>query len=283
VNALIIPRVAVSSGLLAASMFLVLLVAGAVGRQSVLLPSLEGVTSYQCATGSDVGDVFRVLTLTFDGASELAERLCAAPELASVFSQVRVTWRSRDYLQASHIVNEDYDYLWSRDHLLRGLVPDVERYYQPLLQTPGYNIFWLSRVGPVQLEPAFFADKRLGFLDDSHSQTFYVQPFLALKEAGVELRPDQQRLYPDVTLLRQALQDGLVDIIPGAALPVGLSEDQFNRTLMVSGMSSGAWYLRPRYFDGRLECALLDATRESVVFGDNRVVPAQGTACSTSL
>jgi hypothetical protein len=277
------PPVAVSSVLLAVSILFVLLVAGASGRQSVLLPSLEGVTSYQCATGSDVGDVFRVLTLTFDGASELAERLCAAPELASVFSQVRVTWRSRDYLQASHIVNEDYDYLWSRDHLLRGLVPDVERYYQPLLQTPGYNIFWLSRVGPVQLEPAFFADKRLGFLDDSHSQTFYVQPFLALKEAGVELRPDQQRLYPDVTLLRQALQDGLVDIIPGAALPVGLSEDQFHRTLMVSGMSSGAWYLRSRYFDGRLECALLDATRESVVFGDNRVVPAQGTACSASL
>lgn len=278
-----IPHAVASPGILAASILLALVVAGVSGRQVAVLPSLEGVTSYQCATGSHAGGVFRVLTLTFDGAGELAEQLCATPALARVFSRVLVTWRSRDHLQASHIVNEDYDYLWSREHLLRGLVPDVERYYRPLLETPGYNIFWLSRVGPVLLEPAFFTDKRLGLLEDSHSQTFYVQPFIALKEASIELHPEQKRFYPDVTLLRQALEEGLVDIIPAAALPVGPTGEHFSQTLMVSGMSSGAWYLRARYFDGRLECALLAATQESVIFGDNRATPAPDIACSTSL
>lgn len=280
---MIIPHAVASPGLFAASILLVLVIAGASGRQTVVLPPLEGVTSYQCATGGDGSGVFRVLTLTFDGASDLAEGLCASPGVASAFSRVLVTWRSRDHLQASHIVNEEYDYFWSREHLLLGLVPDVQRYYRPLLQTPGYSIYWLSRVGPVLLETAFFADKRVGLLEDSHSQTFYVQPFLALKQAGIELLPDQKRFFPDVTLLRRALDEGLVDVIPAAALPGGPAGERFSRTLMVPGMSSGEWYLRTRYFDGGLECALMAATREHVIFGDNRSTPARGIACSAPL
>lgn len=277
---MLIPRVVVAPGA-AVSILFILLIGSTSGSQSVVLPSLEGVTSYQCATGGEGAGVFRVLTLTFDGASELAEGLCASPGLANGFSVVEVTWRARDYLQASHIVNEEYDYFWSREHLVLGLVPDIERYYRPLLQTPGYNVHWVSRVGPVLLEPAFFADKRVGLLADSYSQTFYVQPFQALKQAGIELQSYQKRFFSDVASLRQALDEGQVEMIPAVSLPA--TADHFVRTLMISGMNSGEWYLRARHFDGRLECSLLAAMREQMMFGDNRSTPARNIECSTPL
>lgn len=250
------------------------------GKQIVLLPPLEGLSGYRCSTGSDVEGVFNVLTLTFDGARELAETLCSNPGVAAEFSEVALVWRPRDHLQANHIVNEQYDYLWSREHLLRGLVPDIERYYRPLLKTPGYSIYWHSRVGPVMLSPEFFAGKRVGLLNDSHSQTFYVQPFLALKQAGIQLEEAQQRFYPDLTSLQRALESGLVDIVPMAAPVAPPSEAPFSRTLMVSGMSSGEWYLRTRLYNGRLECALAAATQQERIFGDNKPVVAADLRCS---
>src|SRR5690606_41138471 len=104
---------------------------------------------------------------------------------------------------------------WNRRHLVIGMVPDFDNYYRPLLDTPTYALYWIAIGWQPRISAAALAGKTLGFLQDPHSQTFFLQPFKALKEAGITLDESQKRFYPAMAALHPAPTDGALDQATG--------------------------------------------------------------------
>lgn len=229
------------------------------GQTNVAAP-LGDYNTYQCETGTAGNASFRVLTLSSEGAIAMADRLCQLPAMRGQFNAVTITWQHRGFLTAQHIVDEEYDYFWNRQHLVAGMVPDFHNYYRPLFSTPVYSLYLISRHEQPQLTPAHMAGKTLGLLRDPQSQTFFLQPFKALKEAGISLQESQKRFYPDIASLYAAFRDGKVDMVTGTRqIFRDQGVDTYHSLLLADNVSSGAWFLRRRWFGSGLDCALIQA------------------------
>ena len=231
--------------------------------------ALSDYNRYQCTTGSGTGEVFDILTLAPQGAFQLADRLCASPRFGRRFGQVAVTWHARRFLNAAHIVNEEYDYFWNREHVVSGLVPTIADYYRPVVKTPDYFLYWFSRRESPTLTQAFFDGKKVGFVDDTRSQTFFLQPFKALKEAGIELREGQKVFFPDHQSLSEAFRSGEIDVMTGLQRPDRSVLDGINYfTLRFRDrVPSGYWYLRQPLLSPDILCPLIMADNTSRVMG----------------
>lgn len=261
---------------------LVAALAAAIGlwlaMQSRVEVSLGDYSRYQCLTGRASGPEFRVLTLTSVDAMAMADRLCASPAFSSRFSAISISWRPRQFLSAQHIVDESFDFFWNRQHLVEGMVPEANNYYRPLLHTPSYALYWISHDQDLRLQGTYFADKTVGLLQDTRSQTFFLQPFKALKSAGIELRDEQKRFYPDMEALFQGFASGEVDVITGIPrLMDRYGVNSYHSLLLAEQVPSGSWFVRNRWFD-ELGCELARLTGPDPLFSQPPEL-AVGLAC----
>lgn len=241
---------------------------------------LGDYSRYQCATPEGSGPLFRVLTLSSMQAMEMADRLCQTPAISKQFSAVEISWRPRSFLTARMIVDEEYDYFWNREHLVLGMVPDFHSYYSALLETPVYPLYWLSLHSQPQLTQEYFGNKTLGFLLDAHSQTFFLQPFKILKEAGITLRDSQKRYYPDMNALHDAFISGEVDLMTATrGIAQGLGIADHYSLLLAANVPSGRWFLRQRWFGTGIECALYELNEPDPFLAGLPTLVAEGLDC----
>jgi hypothetical protein len=252
----------------------------ALSRHSFAALALDDYNSYRCATGAADGPVFRVLTLTTAIAPQLADRLCRAPHISRRFSAVEVWWQPRSHLTAKLMVDEQFDLFWNRDHVVYGLLPTARDFYMPLLESAALPLYWVSRTSRPRLDSGYFKDKRVGFLRDTSSQSFFLQPSTALKEAGIELAPAQKRFYDDIIALHEALIAGEVDVISSApAMLAQLGVEQYHSELLNAAVPSGSWFLRNRWLATGVECDLLALPRDPF-YMHRAVEPAVEAACA---
>ena len=184
-----------------------------VSRQQLAPAMASDYSNYQCTTGSNRPETFRILTLTVMDSVELANRLCAAPDMQAHYGQVEIVWHTRGFITARDIVEQHYDLFLNRPYLVAGLVPDYERYYRPIITSAPYSVYWLSRTSKPELTPAYFADKRVGLLDDFYSQSFFLLPSGSLRSANIQLNDAQKVLFHDLNSLYSAFETGDVDLI----------------------------------------------------------------------
>lgn len=251
---------------------------------SIMLASYSGISfeaddysSYRCTTGNPDGEPFQVLTLSSHKAVAIADHMCRSPAFARTVSSVTIMWRLRGFLSAKHIVDETFDFFWNRRHLVEGMVPNHVDFYLPVLDTPTYPLYWLSRTPNMRLTPEYLADKAIGFLQNNYSQTFFLQPFKSLKEAGITLTDDQKRFYPDMTALFQAYTSGEVDIIPNPGPGMIMEIDgQSSVLLMEPRVPSGSWFLRRHWLGSGIECDLVEIYHHDPLF-DQQSTPVPGS------
>lgn len=184
-----------------------------VSRQQLAPAMASDYSNYQCTTGSNRPETFRILTLTVMDSVELANRLCAAPAMQTHYGQVEIVWHTRGFITARDIVEQDYDLFLNRPYLVAGLVPDYERYYRPIITSAPYSVYWLSRTSKPELTPTYFANKRVGLLDDFYSQSFFLLPSGSLRSANIHLNDAQKVLFHDLNSLYSAFEAGEVDLI----------------------------------------------------------------------
>jgi hypothetical protein len=232
-------------------------------------PTFGDYNSYACGDRNLAGRYFEILTLTPIGVEPLADHLCARLDRWPGMNGVRISWHPRVFLTSQAIVAETYDLFFNREHLVRGMVPKLDDYYVPLLETPNYELHWVTLGEPPQPTAAYFADKVVGLLDDPGSQTFFLQPSAWLRESNIDLAEDQKRFYPDIPALFDAFARREVDLISSSLTFI---EDQdlgpVRGLLITDELDAGTWFLNRRWKDLDANCELVAALRQYTPFAE---------------
>ncbi len=238
----------------------------ALSRQQLAPAVTSDYSNYQCTTGTHHTDkAFRILTLTVMDSVALANRLCAAPEVQADYARVEIIWHTRGFISARDIVEQHYDLFLNRPYLVAGLVPDYERYYRPLLTSAPYSVYWLARTSKPELTQAYFADKRVGLLDDFYSQSFFLLPSGSLRAANIQLHDDQKILFHDLSSLYSAFEAGAIDVITSPDL--GAFSDKIDPLYNLEIAEQAppiSWFIRREAGSSKLHCAVQKILSNSI-------------------
>lgn len=267
--------------ILAAMAALPLLATWTLSKNSFKAINLQDYVSYRCeAANTDSDAAFRVLTLTSTYAIALAEALCQSALLSEQYASVEISWHPRGYLKAQDILEGNYQLIWNRRHVVEGLLPEVYQYYQPILDSPRYTLFWLSRKTPVAMNDTYFAGKRVGLSLDQHSQTYFLQPMNALRSANIDLDNTQIQYFSSIAALYDAFEQGQVDIISSARNPV-LLPDQGGVvfTPLAEDVPSGSWFLRADLLGDPAVCDIIRALNVFQPVFDQAPIPLVEGGC----
>lgn len=233
-------------------------------RPELIAPKLTDYDRYTCVINIPANNPLRILTLSSHNAQNLADTLCKSKGVKDKYDSIEITWRRRDFLQAKHIFDQQYDLIFNRLHVITGVAPEYALFYSVLTNGPDYSLYWLSNKSPVALSQEYFSGKYLGLLSDPLSQSYYLQPMNRLKAAGVNLSDEQIRLYPDLRSLYLAFRTGAVDVIPSAAeLNLDFDTKPDFRTLIGEHLESGLWLVSNKV-PAELYCLLIDSVNHSL-------------------
>lgn len=248
-------------GLFASSFFLLLgLWAWLVSPQ--LSPMALGpYNNYQCQiVQAHSSATLRVMTPISYLASNLADALCQQSALSEAYGKVEISWPARESLHAEQLVNGHYDLLWNRAEVLEGLVHDYDQLYSEIVKLPRYSVYFVSRAGTPQLTKEYFAQHRLGLLQDQQSYSGYQLAMVAITQAGIQLKPENLRFYPDRAAQMSALVNGDVDVISGVPFDAQANAIAPDHLLLIADqVSSGGWFLNKSLQSPNLRCAVINA------------------------
>ncbi|GAB3270134.1 hypothetical protein GCM10027297_01270 [Parahaliea aestuarii] len=222
---------------------------------------LSDYQSFACSTPDPAGKpTLQLLSLTDAYAEDLASLSCQGRTVAERFAGAEIRWRPRSFLSARDILEGRYDLFWNRRHLVEGMVPEFFEYYQALLQTPNYPLYWLSNGAAPAMSQQYLEGRVVGLLADTTSQTYYQRPMNALNRAGLQLGRDQLRLFPDPQALYRAFATGEVDLISSPLFVVdGFGLPYEHHLLIDNNVPSGTWYVRKSLVGSGVDCDLLAA------------------------
>lgn len=171
--------------------------------------------NYSCETAT-VADESRPLTLLLLaplGAKDIANTLCENPLIQQHYTQVQVHWMDRNHLQASHLLDERFDILWSRSHVLSGILPNYTDYYAEAATFDQYAVYWYSRQPIQSVNADWLNQQRIGLLNDGLSQTHYILPLQAMRAMGLSSRRQNVTLYDQAESLYSDFFSGKINVI----------------------------------------------------------------------
>lgn len=230
-----------------------------ISSQRIVVPALGDYHVYRCDTGNAANSaVFSVLLVSSARAREIADRLCAAPEIRRHYGSVLVSWKPRGRLGAEEILSESYDLIWSRGHTMAGLVPEYGDFYQSLMRYDHYRVYWFSRGAAPELTAEYFHGKRIGLLNDKLSHTLYLLPLASLKEAGINFSAENLIYFDDAVSLYQAFARNELDLVSGGDYVQQDLDIPLSRTL-ISGDAHAATLFVRRHRPAGIDCALASA------------------------
>ena len=246
---------------------------------SLTLVSVDAYRSHSCQTQATDTKLptFRVLSVASTGAELLANALCSSSVMASYYSNVEIRWLDRDELSARDILEERYDLFWSRERRVKRLTPDLESYYQVVLKMPEYQVSWYSLTSSPRFTIDYFANHRIGLLDDPESNSHFLLPLGQLKTLGLDLTRTKITYYPNYYQLTEAFQAGEVEVISdGEWLEQTLATPELAKLVIDEHSTMGQWYARVKR-PVAIDCALKQAlTTMSAQVGSRNQIDNQG-------
>lgn len=239
---------------------LTVFIAFCIAANLVSLPTLAETDYYRttCQTGKPAeGPRLSILLVAPQQASEIATRLCQSPHVSQQFSTVDVSWKPRTQLTSQELITETYDVIWSREHVLNGLVPNFDQHYDPLLHFDQYSVYWLSLQSTPVLTTEYFQGKRVGLLDDKNSHTHYLLPLESLHRAGIDAQSLELVRFEETLNLYQSFQTGDIDLITGGATYT--SPSPVYSTLIEDDAIAASFFVRRALADSAVRCEIVQA------------------------
>ncbi len=179
---------------------------------------LSDYNSMECRIDSAAeGSVLSVVGSPVNSFS-LGKQLCSQAELAAHFGRVKVSWPKRTELTADVLISGQYQLLWSRQEVLAGVLHNLQDYYSEILIFPKYPVYFVSKSPSFQLNKAFLAQQRFGFLTDVNSYSGFQLPVALLQREGLTLTDIDYQQYDDWTTLLAAFERGDITIYSSVLL-----------------------------------------------------------------
>ncbi|MGY0614393.1 hypothetical protein [Vibrio sp. FJH11] len=171
----------------------------------------------------------------------LLSKLCENGRLSQQYSDIAVHWLPRQHVTPQTIYSQKFDVMWARDYQLAGLSPDYAKYYDKLLNLPGYDVLWFANQA---IDDEFLKTHRIGLLNDTFSRSGYQLPMQHLKQLAVDATSAQISMYQTRKELLDGFTNGEVDVIAGTNYSaLNQPEQKVHKAVIASGVSAGGWYI----------------------------------------
>ncbi|MBU3002413.1 hypothetical protein [Paraglaciecola arctica] len=208
---------------------------------------LSNYNSYRCSTNTSLvtNREFKVLLPTSTYAKSFADNLCQSKSIASAYAAVSVNWQSRDSLTAMNILAEKFNLIWSRDHIMMGLVPEYQTLYRALFSSTKGSLYWLSQSSQPRLELSYLKDKTIGLLKDTKSLSAYLLPLNSLTSLHLNIEELNIVYYDSFEALFEDFKLKKIDLISGFKWHShNLGLEQLYYTQISNQYDYGNWYVR---------------------------------------
>lgn len=197
---------------------LIIIFSGALGALSwhSTTPSLtQNLYTYTCNVHSAAaGSTLKIRNVMSNFSIQFADQLCQSDKIhKSGIAKVEISWPSSEQLTAQLIINQEYNFVFSRHHYLKGLSDEVDSFYQPILSVSGFRIVWWHKGKEPVMTQEFFANKTIGVTNNTNSHFSYLTPLSSLANANITLQPSQLKYFPTSGSLQQGFINGDVDLI----------------------------------------------------------------------
>lgn len=242
-------------------------IALSLSTQSIATFSLQPVNRYQCEPSPSAAleiatspREFKILTLMPTGAQALATALCKHPVMKRHFDRVSITWRKRSLPTTEELLSGQFDLIWNRENVLKSRSIHLENLYTDIGQTPKYSVFWVTTRQDFTRSDAWFAERRIGLLSNTMSQSGYLLPVQDITEHGIKMATLTIAQYPNYLQLSEALISGSVDLIPSfdTSLADNIDQPLFFHAIQ-EDLPSGTWFMRTSLASqGAIVCAVAD-------------------------
>lgn len=201
------------------------------------------LSQHTCLTNNNQSSTsFNLYIPTNYHSQQLAESLCNNTEISKHYHQVTINWQPRKHIGSETILTQTYDLIWLRDYRLQGLAPDYQSIYQPLVELPSYDIHWYSHSAIARLDKTFFAQKKIGLIDDPASLSTYQLPLTQLRQLNVD---ESQIVYcANYQSLVQKFLNQQLDVIPSISSVSALKDwPSTQQVVLAQNRPMGNWYV----------------------------------------
>lgn len=171
----------------------------------------------------------------------LLSKLCENGRLGQQYSDIAVHWLPRKNVTPDTIYSQKFDVMWAREYQLAGLSPDYAKYYDKLLNLPGYDVLWFANQ---VIDDEFLKTHRIGLLNDTFSRSGYQIPMQQLKQLKVDVTSAQITMYQTRKDMLDGFANGEVDVIAGTNYSaLNQPEQKVHKAVIATGVSAGGWYV----------------------------------------
>ncbi|GEM_PF-3305775 len=201
------------------------------------------LSQHSCLTNNtQTNESLNLYIPTNYNSQKLAENLCSNSEIAKSYHQVIINWQPRKHIGSETILAQAYDLIWLRDYRMQGLAPDYKSIYQPLVELASYDIQWYSHSAILSLDKSFFAQKKIGLIDDPASLSTYQLPLTQLRQMNVD---ESQIMYcANYQSLIQKFLNHQLDIIPSISSISALKGWPLaQQAVLAQNRPMGNWYV----------------------------------------
>ncbi|TYK66102.1 hypothetical protein [Colwellia echini] len=151
-------------------------------------------------------------------AKQYANHLCDQTLVARSYNEVEVSWLPREKINSDYLLQQKFDVMFSRKHVMQGLLPSFNHFYQEVLTFPNYSVYWFSNN---VMDNVDLKQYNIGLVSDSQSQSSHQLPIKYLRQSGYQLNELAIHYYSNKGGLLKAFLRGEVDIIPSVkGIPV---------------------------------------------------------------
>ena len=221
------------------------------------LPEELEVNTYSCAGSGSSDKVFSIYALSYFSAKRLADSLCLDPRVSKRVGNVEAQWRHENFTKLDVILGLKYDLIVGHAaYIETPQVLGVTGYteigsYQP------YTGYFIASADKPELSSRYFAGKRLGLIYSPLSQSGFIMPRTALREAHISEQLIDISYYKTHEKLRQALANGKVDVIGSYWSPQQTDKYGDLPRIQLTDAEPSKWYVLPAAPD--IVCAVADA------------------------
>lgn len=171
--------------------------------------------TYECATNSEATEVFRLHALDKKVGRDLVNVLCNNAQIRQGFGAVIAQWKHKNIEDTSLLHDKFYDLVVLPSYEVELSSIGRVAGYEKIASYASYDGYFVARAGltkPV-LDINYWNKKKLGLLRNPRSRSGHVAPLVMLREHGVGNEIFSIERFESHLGLREALQQGHVDII----------------------------------------------------------------------